>query len=214
MGLRRAGFDVVGCDLKRQPRYPFPFVQADALKPPFDLSKFDFIWASPPCQAHTAMKTMHNAKAHADRIPETRALLAASGRPWVMENVPGAPMRYSTMLCGTMFGLGCDDADLQRHRIFESSFIILAPSCAHSRRPTIGLYGGHQRNRRRIIGIYGKGCRDRRRKHDRGHADFNADDGRKAMGVDWMTLAELCQAIPPAYGEFIGRAALDYLRGA
>lgn len=198
MGLHRAGFDVVGVDRRPMPRYPFPFVQGDALNPPFDLSRFDFIWASPPCQAHTAMKSMHNAKAHADLIPQTRAMLIASGRPWVMENVPGAPMRYSTMLCGTMFGLGCEGAELQRHRIFESNFLILGPACNHSKKPTIG--------------IYGEGCRDSRRKSDKRHADFTVEDGRKAMGVDWMTLAELCQAIPPAYGQFIGAAALTYLQ--
>ena len=211
MGLHRAGFDVIGVDRRPMPRYPFRFVQGDALNPPFDLSRFDFIWASPPCQAHTAMKSMHNAKAHADLIPQTRAMLIASGRPWVMENVPGAPMRYSTMLCGTMFGLGCDGAELRRHRIFESNFLILGPACQHGKDSVIGLYGGHQRNRKRTIGIYGEGCRDSRRKHDRGHADFTVEDGRRAMDVDWMTLAELCQAIPPAYGEFVGRAALDYL---
>lgn len=213
MGLHRAGFDVVGVDIRPQPRYPFRFVQADTLHPPFDLSRFDFIWASPPCQAHTSMRTMHNAKRHADLIPQTRELLMASGKPWVMENVPGAPMRFSLMLCGTMFGLGCDDAELRRHRIFESSFLILGPHCAHGQRANvIGLYGGHQRNRKRTIGIYGEGCRDSRRKHDKGQPDFTVEDGRNAMGIDWMTLAELCQAIPPAYSEFIGRAAMSAIQ--
>jgi DNA (cytosine-5)-methyltransferase 1 len=199
MGLHQAGFDVIGVDIVPRPRYPFPFVQADALRPPFDLSRFDFIWASPPCQAHTAMKTMHNAKAHSDLIPETRELLVASGRPWVMENVPGAPMRFSTMLCGTMFGLGCESAELRRHRIFESNFLILGPKCQHSRKPVIGLYGGHQRNRKRAGGSHS------------GTPDFTIADGRAAMGIDWMTLNEMSQAIPPAYGRFIGEAALGYI---
>lgn len=208
MGLHRAGFEVVGIDIKPQPRYPFTFIQADALKPPVDLDEFDFVWASPPCQAHTALKTMHNAKEHPDLIPATRALLKASGKPWVMENVPGAPMQFSIMLCGTMFGLGSQDAELRRHRLFETSAPLLAPRCQHGHRESvIGLYGGHQRNRKRVrtIGVYGEGCRDSRRKHDKGHPDFNVDDGRRAMGIDWMTLAELCQAIPPAYSQFIAK---------
>lgn len=208
MGLYRAGFDVIGCDLRRQPRYPFRFIQADATTPPVNLARFDFVWASPPCQAHTSMRTMHNAKRHADLIPATRALLAGYDGPWCIENVPGADLRYSLMLCGTMFGLGCDGAELRRHRLFETSFPMLGPTCQHGSRPTLGVYGGHLRNRKRTIGIYGEGCLDSTRKHDRGHPDFNVEDGRRAMGIDWMTLAELCQAIPPAYSEYIGRAAI------
>lgn len=210
MGLHRAGFDVIGVDIVPRKRYPFTFVQADALRPPFDLRRFDFIWASPPCQAHTSMKTMHNAKEHPDLIPPTREMLKASGVPWAMENVVGAPLECYIMLCGTMFGLGVDDADLQRHRIFETSFpIIFTPQCQHGARSTIGVYGGHIRNRkRRTVGVYGEGVRDSRRKMDRGVSDFTIEQGREAMGIDWMTTAELSQAIPPAYGEFIGREAL------
>lgn len=209
MGLHRAGFDVVGVDRVRQPRYPFPFVQADALRPPFDLRRFDFIWASPPCQAHTSLKTMHNAREHQDLIPATRAMLKASGALYAIENVVGAPLENPILLCGTMFGLGVDDAELRRHRLFETSFPLLAPECRHGSRAVIGVYGGHMRNRkRRTIGIYGEGCRDSRRKLDRGVADFSIEQGRAAMEIDWMTTAELSQAIPPAYSEFIARAAL------
>jgi DNA (cytosine-5)-methyltransferase 1 len=205
-----AGFKVVGIDHRPQPRYVGElFIQADALHPPVRLHDFDLIWASPPCQAHTSLKTMWNAKAHADLIPATRALLVASGRPYVIENVPGAPIKGWVRLCGTAFGLGCDQAELRRHRYFEPSWLMLAPECRHGIGDTIGLYGGHPRNRRRAtIGIHGEGCRDSRRKHDRGVADFSVTDGRVAMGIDWMTLAELCEAIPPAYAEFIGRHAL------
>jgi DNA (cytosine-5)-methyltransferase 1 len=208
MGLYRAGFDVVGVDIAPQPRYPFEFHQADALT--FPLDGFDFIWASPPCQAHTSMRVMHNAKDHDDLIPATRARLVASGLPWAMENVIGAPLDNPIMLCGTMFGLGVEDAELRRHRLFETSVpILLTPQCQHGARATIGVYGGHMRNRRRrTIGVYGEGCRDSRRKMDRGVADFSIDAGRAAMGIDWMTTAELSQAIPPAYSEFIGRAIL------
>lgn len=208
MGYHRAGFEVVGVDIKPQPRYPFEFHQIDiAAIEPWWLQRFDAIHASPPCQAHTSMKTMHNARPHLDLVPQTRAMLIASKLPYVIENVPGAPLINPFTLCGTMFGLGIDDAELRRHRLFETSFDIgLLPQCNHGSRDTIGLYGGHVRNRRRArtIGIYGEGCRDSRRKFDKGVPDFSIEQGRIAMGIDWMTVAELCQAIPPAYTQFIG----------
>ena len=160
------------------------------------------------------MKTMHNAKPHIDLIPETREMLKASGIPYVIENVVGAPLADTFLLCGTMFGLGVEDADLQRHRLFEPSFDVgLVPECNHGARATIGVYGGHVRNRKRArtIGIYGKGARDSRRKLDKGVPDFTVEQGRQAMGIDWMTIAELSQAIPPAYSEFIGRAAIAHI---
>ena len=213
MGLYRAGFEVVGVDIAPQPRYPFEFHQADALT--FPLEGFAFIWASPPCQAHTSMRVMHNAKAHDDLIPATRARLVASGLPWAMENVIGAPLKNPIMLCGSMFGLGVDDAELRRHRLFETNFPLLTPECQHEARPIVGVYGGHIRNRRRrTIGVYGEGARDSRRKIDRGVPDFTVEQGRAAMGIDWMTTAELSQAIPPAYSEFIGRAIGQALHGS
>jgi DNA (cytosine-5)-methyltransferase 1 len=196
MGLHRAGFDVTGVDIKPQKRYPFRFAQGDALNPPFDLARFDFVWASPPCQAHTALKTSWNAKQHADRIPETRALLVASGVPYAIENVVGAPLRSSIMLCGTHFELGAGDAELWRHRHFECSFPVPIRFCRHGeRRRVIGVYGGHGRDRRRNVNAQ----------------DYPVASRREALGIDWMTGAQLSQAIPPAYSEFIGRAALRYM---
>lgn len=216
MGLHRAGFDVTGVDIAKQPRYPFRFVQADALNPPVRLSDFDFIWASPPCQAHTSMKTMWNAKQHADLIPETRELLANSGAAWVIENVPGAAtLRPILMLCGTMFGLGTRDgeivAELRRHRYFECSFAILGPTCSHGG-TVIGVYGGHGRNRKRAtIGVYGGGHGVSLHRREKGERSFTADHQREAMGMPWASVDGLSQAIPPAYSEFIGRAAMRHL---
>lgn len=212
MGLNRAGFEVVGVDLTPQPRYPFSFILGDAFDA--DLSGFDFVWASPPCQAHTAMKAMHNAKVHPDLIPATREKLKSWGGFWTIENVMGAPLQKPVMLCGTMFRLGCDDAELRRHRIFEANFPLLKLDCRHGQRAAaIGVYGGHLRNRKRARtnGVYGEGARDSVRKIDKGVADFGVEAGREAMGIDWMSVAELCQAIPPAYSQFIGQQAMQHL---
>jgi DNA (cytosine-5)-methyltransferase 1 len=212
MGYHQAGFDVVGVDVRPQPRYPFEFIQADVLGlDPTFVASFDAVHASPPCQAHTAMKTMHNAKEHPDLVAPTRAMLIASGRPWIMENVVGAPLDDPILLCGSMFGLGVEDAELRRHRLFETSFeILFHPQCQHGSRDVVGVYGGHIRNRRRArtVGIYGEGVRDSRRKFDKGVPDFSIEQGREAMGIDWMTTAELSQAIPPAYTKFLGEKLL------
>jgi DNA (cytosine-5)-methyltransferase 1 len=214
-GLQLAGFHVTGVDIKPQPRYcGDQFLLGDALYRSVNYNEIDFIWASPPCQAHSAMKTMPDAKEHPDLIPQTRALLRWLRIPYVIENVEGAPLESPILLCGTMFNLGCEDAELRRHRLFECSFPMLAPECRHGQRAAcVGVYGGHLRNRRRTIGIYGEGVRDSVRKVDKGRADFNVNQGREAMGIDWMTLSELCQAIPPAYAEFIGRQALAHIGG-
>src|SRR5215510_8484755 len=134
-GLYLAGFDVVGVDIRPQPHYPafhdkpyarhFTFLQADALT--VDLSGYDFVWSSPPCQAHTSLRKMHNARRHIDLIPATRAKLQAWGGPWIIENVPGSPLYGAVTLCGTMFNLGCQDAELRRHRLFESNVPLLVP---------------------------------------------------------------------------------------
>lgn len=208
MGLAQAGFEVVGYDIRPQPRYPFEFHQGDALDA--DLSGFDFVWASPPCQAHTALKTMYNAKSHIDLIPATRAKLEAAEVPFVIENVVGAPLVSPIVLCGTMFGLGVEDADLRRHRQFETSFIVAHDRrCEHGRRSCIGVYGSHVRNRKRTIGVYGEGARDSRRKFDKSFPDFTIEQGRAAMGIGWMTTAELSQAIPPAYSRYIAEKFLE-----
>lgn len=213
LGLRNAGAIVVGFDIEPQPHYlGHEFRQCDVLKldPRALAREFDFIWASPPCQAHTALKTMHNAKKHPNLIPGTRRLLEATGLPWVIENVEGAKshLRDPFKLCGSMFELGVQDAELRRHRLFETNFSVTPLKCNHGARAVIGLYGGHVRNRKRVsrtIGIYGEGFRDSRRKFDKGFPDFTKRDGEAAMQIptDAMTVGELSQAIPPAYSHYI-----------
>lgn len=63
MGLYNAGFDVTGVDLHTQPFYPFPFIQMSALDVTQQfISQFDYIHASPPCQALTGLIRRHSAK--------------------------------------------------------------------------------------------------------------------------------------------------------
>lgn len=197
MGYSRAGFEVTGVDINPQPRYPFKFIQADAIEYLRDHGhEYDAIHASPPCQAFSAMKHMPDAKTHPELIEPTRELLQGFDAPWVIENVVGAPMNNPVMLCGTMFGLGSAGFSLQRHRQFESNIYLMAPGvCDHSR-PTIGIYGGHVR------------CRSTKFWRNTG-ADFPGYDKRalsvEAMGgTDWMTMNQMSEAIPPAYTEFIG----------
>jgi len=209
MGLHRAGFEVVGVDIRPQPNYPFEFHQADALTYPLD--GFDFIWASPPCQAHTALKVMKNARKHEDLIPQTRAKLEASGLPYVMENVFGAPLLpdRTFMLCGTMFGLASGDGDLRRHRYFETNMAIpLTPECNHARPKTIGIYGSKVRDIALEKRHYSK---DKATRGAPVGVVLPKEVGFEAMDIHWMSQAELSQAIPPAYSEFIGRAAIDHL---
>lgn len=207
-GLQLAGFNVTGVDIKRQPHYcGDKFIQADATNPQVDFSKFDFIWASPPCQAHTALKKMWNAKKHPDLIPQTRALLKGFNGLFVIENVPGAPIKNSLMLCGTMFGLQTSNgAELRRHRYFEMNFLCLSPKCHHGRH-VVGIYGGHVRDRCRTITITGS-TPQQNVIRNRVRQTYSVDDARLAMGIDWMPMTSLSQAIPPAYSEFIGKAAI------
>jgi DNA (cytosine-5)-methyltransferase 1 len=197
-GLQRAGFFVVGVDIKPQRRYAGDlFVQADALNPPLDLQTAEFVWASPPCQhasAGTAPQRKRGMK-YPELIEPTRAML--EGHPcWCIENVVGSALRTVVELDGTMFGLGTI-----RRRRFETSFLCLSPLSA--RRPGDIARG-------KYIGITDSGPSSSMRAKGVGYATFPQQ--RAAMGIDWMTGAELSQAIPPAYAEFIGRAAMAVIQ--
>lgn len=205
MGYHQAGFDVVGADINRQPNYPFTFFHADALEhfdPQWIRSNFDAVHASPPCQFGTPLKHMHNAKKHLNLIPATRKLLKATGLPYIIENVENVREHLiePIMLCGSMFNLGCYGYQLRRHRLFESNVAIAAPvECAH-KTPVVGVYGGHARNRSAVHG--GRGTRD---PWPKGHLDACS----KAMGVDWMTLGEVSEAIPPAFTKHLGLQLIE-----
>ena len=198
-GYHRAGFDVTGVDIVPQPNYPFRFVQADALHIHF-IDEYDVIHASPPCQNYCWSTAKHRAKGktYPDLIEPTRNLLIDSGKPYVIENVPTAPLINPTFLEGTMFGLG-----VIRRRCFETNWWLPQPMRRKRKKP---IMQQSKRDPRIFIkksaycsvagnGADGWSCR--------------AADWSVAMGIDWMTREELKQAIPPAYTEYIGR----YLMG-
>ncbi len=202
-GLQNAGFHVTGVDIKPQPRYVGDrFIQSDvfALEPWLDLFQFDFIWASPPCQGYTAMRHAPGAKGAPKLISTVRRLLEATNTMWCIENVEEAAwdMRSPIMLCGSMFSLGSQGCELRRHRLFECNFPLSQPACQHGKRPVIGVYGGHAR--RRALSAGGRSTCD---VWEGGHKAAASE----ALGIDWMTLQELSESIPPAYAKFIGNIA-------
>lgn len=185
MGYHRAGFEVEGVDNKPQPHYPFKFYQADALE--FPLEGYDAYHASPPCQAYSIMQHIHkNRDKHPDLIAVTRDRLAKTGKPFVIENVNGAPLMGTVvMLCGTMFGL-----KIPKHRFFEVSFrmpLFLPRVCNHT-----GVYDPYHG---------GEMARGERVKM------------AQVIDIDWfMTRPEVREAIPPAYTEYIGKYLIEAIK--
>jgi DNA (cytosine-5)-methyltransferase 1 len=197
VGYHRAGFDVVGVDIKPQPRYPFEFHQADMT---FPLDGYDAIHASPPCQRFSIMtRKWARQNEHPDLIVTTQNRLYAqhlkTGALFVIENVPGAPLYQAVTLCGSMFGLQAGEGThLRRHRIFESNvwFFPSAP-CSH-----VG----------RAVGVYGNAGGSSRRD---GITFATTTARNAAMGIDWMKGKELSEAIPPAYTEYVGKQLMAAL---
>ena len=190
-GYHRAGFDVTGVDINPQPRYPFTFIQADAMT--FPLDGYNAIHASPPCQDHVR-GGLQNDHGTGWMLAAIRDRLEGTGVPWIIENVPGAPMRADYRLCGSQFGL-----PVRRHRWFETSWhgFSLVPPCDHSR-PAVGVYGHPHGD----SGAW------------RGMLPGTLETWSAAMSIDWMTAPELSQALPPAYTGYIGRGLLEHLAAA
>lgn len=198
MGYHQAGFEVVGVDIKPQPRYPFEFIQADCLGlDPAFIASFDAIHASPPCQLFTVYRNNHaqTFKPAANLIPEARDMLRKSGRPWIMENVPGAPLIGAIRLCGTSF----PPLEVRRHRMFEASIELHSLPCDHGRLTERKYPGSTNRpNGRTVCNI--------------GEYRVPLALQKKAIGIDWMRLEEISEAIPPAYTRFIGEQLMRHVR--
>jgi DNA (cytosine-5)-methyltransferase 1 len=193
MGLHLAGWDVVGVDTEPQPRYPFEFHQADAMTYP--LEGFDLITGSPPCHDHTVLKGRAGTNGTGWMLAALRERMQAQPAPWMIENVPGAPMRPDFMLCGSMFGLRT-----YRHRWFEID----------PRLPILIGQPPHPRHRIRTVST-GRAAHWAAGGHVTVTGDIGSYVGPAAMGIDWMTGDELSQAIPPAYTRYIGRQLLENL---
>lgn len=230
MGYYRAGFEVVGVDIKPQPHYPFEFHQADALTYPLD--GFDAYHASPPCQRYSTITAYHGKQtvdSHPDLVPPTRAQLQTTGKPYVIENVKGSPLQNWTLLCGSMFGLGAKP-------LYDCK-------CGHSFPYDLGKYGcpncegeniarlrnTYQLRRHRwfetswgfvfsphscchtgqALAVYGHSGG---KSHRDGIQFAGVSAWKEGMGIDWMTGDELAEAIPPAYTEYIGKYLIQALQ--
>lgn len=180
VGIKQADpeAEIVGVDIIPQRRYPFTFIQGDALT--FPLDGFDFIWASPPCQGYSNTQRIQG-NDHPKLIEAIRQRLLETGKPYCIENVEGAPLLTPITLCGAMFGL-----KVYRHRLFETNFSVKPLACQHSV-PQVKM--GRPVKEGDIIQVVG-------------HFS-NTPYARKAMGIDWMMRDELAQAIPPAFSKYI-----------
>lgn len=187
-GISNCGFEVWGIDIDSQPSYPFNFIQDDAIEfMKAGLDEFDFIWASPPCQAYSFASAKHrnSGKEYPDLVASTRKYLVKSNKPYIIENVVGAPLINPVRLCGTMFPV----LKVFRHRLFESNCnLVVDMKCDHT---------GHKAIEYRYKGgdffIVA------------GHMPGTIKEWSDAMGINWMTKKELTQAIPPAYSEYLVR---------
>ncbi len=212
-GYQSAGFEVTGIDIEARfaKRYPGDFIQADAIEYVKEHGhEYDVIHASPPCQRYsiTNASRQHD---YPDLVAATREALTATGKPWVIENVVGAPLQDPITLCWTMFHQpgsvhDTDGEPLQmfRHRLFESSLALEAPSgCNHEKTMQVaGSYGGARRDKWEA-------------RHVRKGGYVPAKDVQeRLLGIDWMTQHGLYQSLPPVYTEHIGHQVTAFIRQA
>jgi DNA (cytosine-5)-methyltransferase 1 len=194
-GYALAGFEVTGIDLKHGKRYPFTYQRRDFNTVTVEeLQEYDVIHASPPCQTFSITQHLRNAQGKStdklDLLEPVRNLLIASGKPYVIENVKGAPLINPVQLCGSAFGL-----KVRRHRLFESNMPLTGTACNH-------------KEQGRPVGIYGS-MRDEIPQG--GRTAKTMEEAHGAMGIDWMIWGELVEAIPPAYTEYLGKQLIKEL---
>jgi DNA (cytosine-5)-methyltransferase 1 len=208
MGYHRAGFDeIIGVDIVDRPNYPFKFVKMDALEflRTTDLSDAQFIHASPPCQCYSKLKYLSGnvekwEENHVDLVAPTRELLVKTGKPYVIENVEGAPLINPIKLCGSQF----ENMYTQRPRLFESNIPLKKPDTPVVRHKTLKL--GHGIAEDGYITVAGT-----RTPMGMNEVQTKLYYGFALGGIDWMTLEELTQAVPPVYCEFLGKQIIEYL---
>jgi DNA (cytosine-5)-methyltransferase 1 len=209
-GYQNAGFYVIGVDIELQPNYcGDEFIQMDALEylRTHNITGISAIHASPPCQAHTRTQSLAKARnggdypIHADLIPETRELLIKSGKPYIIENVVGAPLINPISLSGTQF----KNLYTQRKRLFESNIKLNEPEDVPIKKKTPPAGWGFGDDG--FISICGSG----------GVQGMNSKQislywGFALGGIDWMARDELAEAIPPAYTEFLGKQIIKNIK--
>lgn len=201
VGYHRAGFDVTGVDIEPHRDYPFELIVADALEVlagPF-VAGFDVIHASPPCPRYSAATNARgSALNHPDLVPPVQALLRATGQPYVIENVPGAPLDHPLLICGWAMGL----KHLRRHRLFESNIPLMSPGCLCPNGDSVSVFGHSGEDRRRAT----------KAKYGGARKSLELADARAIMRVPWMSdRADVSDAIPPAYTEYLGAQLLEQL---
>lgn len=203
-GYADAGFEVEGVDIADQPHYPFTFHRANAVQwIMYHFAEYDAIHVSPPCQDHSAL-TLYNRKAKrgwsdnfTNWIDATREVLRRTGKPYVIENVKGAPIRHDLTLCGEYFGL-----EVTRHRYFElGGWWCPQPPHVRHRGATNGYRHG-VRQSGPYYAVYGSGG-----------GKGSLEDWQRAMGMPWVpSRRHLAEAIPPAYTEYIGANLMLHLQ--
>lgn len=204
MGYHRAGFEVIGVDKNAQPRYPFEHHVADAIEVLEELAETGQVFgkrptathASPPCQPFTAYRRRGAGVGsnYVNLIPETREMLWAIGKPYIIENVQSARSELidPVCVCGSSFGL-----DVRRHRLFESNVPLVGTVCDHLWQTPRFPPATNRANLRSTVEV--------------GVWRIPLEVQRKAMGIDWMELRELSEAIPPAYTEWLGKQLLEHV---
>jgi DNA (cytosine-5)-methyltransferase 1 len=200
VGYAQAGFDVVGIDIKHQANYPLAFIQADVLNlDPAFIASFDAIHASPPCQSYSDLaKRNGNADEWPRLVEPVREMLQKTGRPYVIENVEGAPLQAPVVLCGTMFpGLR-----VLRHRLFEANFKIAVPP--HGKHPKVHTFDKRKSH-------FGKTDEWKDFVQVTGGGNCTLAAARDAMGIHWMTKNEINESIPPIYTRHIGLQLMAYI---
>jgi DNA (cytosine-5)-methyltransferase 1 len=202
MGYHLAGWDVTGVDNEPHPDYPFRLLRMDAKRLIEDhttfLDRFDLVVGSPPCKTETDLAVLSD-REHPDLLTPTLAVVRRRRQPFIIENVASTKkMTGPVVLCGASFGLGATCRDgvyrhLERHRKFESNLPLMSPGCACPKRQPVGVYG-----------TGGGGQMTRGYK-------AHPEEAREAMGIDWMKVEDICQAIPPAYTKYLGEQALELI---
>ena len=211
-GYADAGFEVVGVDTEPRYgklRYPFEFYLGDAIEFVREHGhEYDAIHASPPCQLYSVTNHAKSHR-HPDLVGLTRDALRATGRPYVIENVVGAPLEDPTLLCWSMFyapGSVIDDDGtplrMERHRLFESNVTLGTPGSCHHPKDV------------QVAGSYGGARRDKREAREVRHGGYvpSIPVQQRLLGIDWMTQYGMFQSLPPVYTRWVGRRLLDVTR--